>query len=202
METAVKDTKQVLLVRELFENTYKRLGDRNSNREIILPEKVTSEIADDSDHHRTRTGYMGYETVRFFNFNNKSWLIGNGKACGDYPARPYNSDILALELDFNKNSKIIHNNFQKNIGSYFRNSLIHGMSDGMLASSEHGRFTNAMMTLLKPRIEEFVAEWPKYNVEILDPSTGFRPVNTSAMKYKLGLVDFLAESIETVLKQS
>lgn len=200
MET-VKDTKQILSVRELLENTYEKLGERNSYTEIILPKEVTSEIADDSDWHRTRVGYMGYDKVRFFNFNNKSWLIGNGKSCGAYPARRYDSDILALELAVNQSPDEVCKQFQENIDSYFKNSLIYGMVDGMLASSRNGRFTQKMMDLLKPKVDEFIAEMPRYNDEILSPDT-MSPINTSSMKYKLEFADFLAETIEKVLKES
>ncbi|MDD5192652.1 MAG: hypothetical protein PHH54_00545 [Candidatus Nanoarchaeia archaeon] len=201
MEATIKDTKQVLLVGEILENAYKKLGERNSNREIILPEEVRSEIADDSDYHKIRTGYMGYKTVTFFNFNNKSWLIGNGKSCGAYPARPYDSDILALELDIAVFPERVRSEFQENVGSYFKNSLMYCMTDGMLAISKHGKFNKSMMNLLRPRIEEFIAEEPKYNEEIISPDTHM-PVNISPMKYKPEFADFLAESIEAVLKQS
>lgn len=201
METAVEDTKQVLLVGELLENTYTKLCNKNPNIEIILPERVTSEIADDSDYHRFRTGYMGYERIKFFNFNNKSWLIGNGKSCGNYPARPYDSDILSLEFVVDKNPDKVYKQFKDKIGSYFRNSLIYGMTDGNLAVSREGRFAKQMMDLLIPKIEKFIAEEPKYNEEILSLDT-LKPVNISPMKYKPELVDFLAESIEIVLKQS
>lgn len=198
MET-IETTKQILSVRELLENTYEKLGERNSYTEIILPKDVTSEIADDSDWHRTRVGYMGYDKVRFFNFNNKSWLIGNGKSCGAYPARPYDSDILALELAVNQSPDEVCEQFQKNISSYFRNSLLIGMNDGVLAVD--GRFSKRMDSLLRPRFKEFIAEIPRYNKEVISPDT-HSPINTSSMKYKPEFADFLAEIIERVLKES
>lgn len=200
MET-IENVEQELFVRELLEKTYEKLGDRNPHIGIVLPETVKSEIADDSDWHRTRVGYMGYDKVRFFSFNNKSWLIGNGKSCGAYPARPYDSDILALELAVNKNPSQVYEQFKECIGSYFKNSLIFGMADGVVSFNKHGRFTERMMKQLSGRIEEFVAKWPKYNREILSLDT-LTPINTSSMKYKQETVDFLAETIETVLEQS
>jgi len=198
MET-IEATKQILSVRELLENTYEKLGERNSYTEIILPKNVTSEIADDSDWHRTRVGYMGYDKVRFFNFNDKSWLVSNGKSCGDYPARPYDSDILALELAVNENPDKVCEQFQKNISSYFRNSLLIGMNDGVLAVD--GGFSQRMDSLLRPRFKEFIAEMPRYNKEVLSLDN-LSPINTSSMKYKPEFADFLAEIIERVLKES
>jgi len=198
---SVKDTKQPLFVRELLENTYEKLGERNDYTEIVLPEIVQSEIADDSDWHRTRTGYIGYDKVRFFNFNDKSWLIGNGKSFGDYPARPFDSDILGLELTVSENLTEVYNEFQNKVGSYFSNSLIQGMADGRLGVSKNTRFAEKMWDLLKPRFNEFVAQMPEYNKEILSINT-LTPVNKSPMKYKPGLVDFLAKTIEKVLMES
>ncbi len=201
METEItKEIGKVLPVRELLENTYEKLGERNSHSEIILPRKVESEIANDSDWHRIRTGEMGYDKARFFTFNNKSWLIGNGKSCGQYPARPYDSDILALELAVHESPSEVYKQFQKNIGSYFKNSLIHGMGDGRLATVEN-RFAEKMMGLLKPKIEDFIAEMSKYNNEILSVDD-LQPINISPMKYKPEFADFLAEAIETVLSRS
>lgn len=199
MET-IKEISNVLSVRELFEKTYEILGEKNSHSEIILPKRVKSQIADDSDYHKIRTGEMGYDNVSFFTFSGKSWLIGNGKSCGQYPSRPYDSDILALEFAVSENPAEVCEQFQKNISSYFVNSLIHGKSDGMLVTFKN-RFSEKMISLVKPRIEEFIAGEPEYNSEVLLPDD-LQPVNIKAMTYRPEFADFLAETIKTVLSTS
>jgi hypothetical protein len=65
---------------------------------LFFPNKALTEIARDSDWHRTKVGYMGYETAGLFEFGGSIWIVGRGEACGSYPADPYDSDILALEF--------------------------------------------------------------------------------------------------------
>ncbi|MGV8151990.1 MAG: hypothetical protein ACP5OG_02835 [Candidatus Nanoarchaeia archaeon] len=198
MAKTFEDKQPALNVSEVLQGVYNRLGERNNFKEVILPQKVLSEIADDSDYHRTKTGYMAYEKVRFFDFNNKSWLIGNGKAYGDYPKDPYNSDILALEMKYSKSPKKVFEAFLENVGTYFRNSLLHARSDGTLVTISN-RFSDKITSNLSPEIDSFIAEESKYNNKIIDPAT-FRSVNTRQMTYKPSVIDFLAENIENILK--
>ena len=190
-----------LNVNELLKNTYSNLEKRNSHEKIKLTDLVYTEIADDSDWHRTRKGYMRYEKVDIFDFG-KQWLLGCGENCGSYPARPYDSDILALEIS-NENKPI---NIQKEIeekihlSSYFRNSLIYGYADGNLGISKSGRFGKRMRETIKPKVSEFIAQKPEYDSQYLELST-LLPVNTKEMLYKPVFVDFLTEAIEDVLKE-
>ncbi len=51
-----------LNVEELLRGTYEKLGERNLARNIGCPDKVFTEIADDSDWHRTRRGFMAQQS--------------------------------------------------------------------------------------------------------------------------------------------
>lgn len=153
--------KEGLFVRELLKNTYDRLAERNPHQEIVLAEPALAEIANDSDWHRTRIGYMKYEKANFLQLDNKNWAIGRGESYGSYPAEPYDSDILALELvyDEKKSEKIkekirkgrtldlstisidtempvIQERLKRGIENsrYFENTLVCGMADGHLAT--------------------------------------------------------------------
>lgn len=55
-------------------------------------------IANDSDHHRIRTGHMNYKTVDLKEIGNRCWALSLGKAWGDYPADGYGNDIIAINL--------------------------------------------------------------------------------------------------------
>jgi len=191
-----------LYVRELLKKAYERLSQQHKNREIIFSNSVLTEIADDSDYHRTKTGYMGYESARAFQFNGKIWVVARGEKCGSYPAEPYDSEILALEFPLKERiTKTTKEELAGRINesSYFRNSLVYGMADGNLVVSKRGRFGKQMLDLLKPRIKEFIAQKPEYDRSLILAST-LRHLTKKCMLYKPKFVDFLAESFETVLK--
>lgn len=193
-----------LSVRELLKNTYILLCERHKPQQIVLADRALAEIANDSDWHRTRVGYMGYENVGLFGLNGKEWAIARGEACGSYPAEPYDSDILALEFDLKglrKTKEQIQEELKEAIGmsSYFENSLVYGMADGNLAVSENSRFGKKMLETLRPEMQKFIAEKPEYDSRYLSLST-LSPVCTKNVKYKNEFADFLADSIENVLR--
>lgn len=190
-----------LYVRDLLKNAYKTLSQQHKNQEIIFPNRALTEIADDSDGHRTRTGYMGYEGARAFQFNGKIWVVARGEKCGSYPAEPYDSDVMALEFPLKgRITKATKEELVKKIGesSYFTNSLIYGMVDGNLAVNKKGRFGKQMLEQLRPRIQEFIAQEPEYDRSVILASTLHYPT-TKNMLYKPEFADFLAESFEAVL---
>lgn len=192
-----------LTVRELLKNTYESLERRNPHQEIALPEPALSLIADDSDWHRTRRGYMKYEKTNLFQFNGKKWAISRGESYGSYPARPYDSDFLALELSTEgKSSEQIQKELIEGIGdsSYFRNSLICGMADGNLILNSSGKFGKKMLELLKPKLPDFVTQKPEYDTSVILASTLQHPT-IKEMLYKPTFVGFLTETIETILKE-
>lgn len=200
-----------LNVRELLKDTYSRLTERHDPQEIVLPNRALTEIANDSDYHRTRVGYMGYETAGLFEFDGSVWTIARGEACGSYPADPYDSDILALEFELKRpikggrTRKKTEKQIQEELGEsirrseYFRNSLIYGKEDGNLIVSRNGRFGQRMLEILRPEIQRFIAKEPEYDSQLLSLST-LKPICTSSVKYKPEFADFLADSIEAVLK--
>lgn len=191
-----------ICVRDLLKRAYERLSQQHKNREITFSNKALTEIADDSDYHRTKTGYMGYESARAFQFNDKIWVMARGEKCGSYPAELYDSDILALEFPLKGEiTKATKEELTERIkeSSYFRNSLVYGMADGNLSVNGKGRFGKQMLDLLRPKIEGFIAQKPEYDRSVILASTLQYPT-TKNMLYKPEFADFLAESFETVLK--
>lgn len=192
-----------LTVRELLKDTYYRISKECSSQRIVLPKRTLVEIADDSDWHRTRTGYMGYESADLFQLGGKTWAIARGEKCGGYPAERYDSDIIALEITTGgKISKQIQEGLVEKIqkSSYFKNSLIFSGYDGALGISQNGRFGMIMLELLKPKIKKFIAQKADYDTSVISASTLQYPVK-KPMLYKPECVNFLSEAIETVLKE-
>jgi hypothetical protein len=191
-----------LSVNELLKNAYEILSERNKNREIVFSHKILTEIASDNDWHKNKIGYMVYKSARAFEFNNKTWIIARGEKCRGYPAECYDSDILALESRSKEEmTKIGKKELEKRIGEskYFRNSLIYGMVDGNIAVNENGRFAKKMLNLLKPKIEDYIAQKPEYDYRMILLSTMQNPP-IKVMLYKPKFSNFLAESFETILK--
>ena len=88
---------EALRVNEVMAKAYQVLVSRHQAREIIFPKPIVSEIADDSDGHRTRIGYMCYDKLALLALDGRVWALGVGKKPGDYPGGEYTCDMLALE---------------------------------------------------------------------------------------------------------
>ena len=190
--------KQGLSVRELLESVYNALKD--GGREIKLPSKAMAEIANDSDWHRTRVGYTGYESATLLKADDKEWAMAFGTKCGSYPADPYNCDIATVQLSGNGKSDEevaveIHDSLEGN--SYFRNSLIYAMADGQLAISKDEQFGQKVLESLRPKVQEFIAQDLETDSRYF--TMDLRPVVESAVQYKPEFVFFLRDTLRTVL---
>lgn len=198
----MRNTSEALSVRDLLKQTYLLLNERHNPEKIVFSKKVLAEIANDSDYHRQRIGYMGYEFAGLFEINGKKWAIARGEACGGYPADPYDSDIMALKFELESSSdEEKMNNLTKAIkeSEYFKNSLIYGTADGNINVSGRGSFGTKIVDLLRPKIKEFIVQKAEYDSQYISVST-LSPVCKKSIKYKHEFANFLADSIETVLK--
>ena len=190
-----------LRVRELLKNTYDLLAERNEHEEHKFSSSVLSEIANDSDWHRTRIGYMRYEDAKIYNFN-KEWLISRGEKAGSYPADPYDSDIIGLCIDDKIDIESFDEEISKRIrrGQYFKNTLLGGMADGRIFGSGGTEQGKKVAETIIPKLEDFVYQKPEYDQQYISLST-LGPVNTKKMLYKQEFPEFIVETIETVLKE-
>jgi len=187
-----------LSARELLEAVYNLL--KKDGREIKLSLKAVAKIADDSDGHRTRIGYTGYESAAILKVADREWILAFGTKCGQYPADPYNCDIVAMRANLDgKTDKEaepeIHQALERN--TCFHHSLAYAMADGTLALNQNGCFCDKVIELLRPKIEEFIAR----DLEV-DPNCftmDLRPVVKSAVQYKPEFIDFLRDTFLTVL---
>ncbi|MFH1452237.1 MAG: hypothetical protein ABIF88_03635 [archaeon] len=198
----MEENVESLTVRELLRDTHLKLLIKNSGGAVDFRDKVLTEIADDSDHHRTRKGYMEYPGTGIFDYGGKTWAIAHGENGGGYPADRYNSDLLALELATKERTAVeIREELAEAIrqSTYFENSLLFGFSDGNLAMSRTGRFSGRLKDRIFPHIDGFIAQRAEYNHEIILASTLQHPV-TQTIRYKPEFVDFLVDAIEEVLR--
>ena len=132
-----------LNVRNVLKGTYALLRERHNPKEIVFPNGVLTEIGNDSDWHRTKVGYMGYESEGLFQLDGVTWAIARGEKCGSYPAEPYDSDLLALEVIVEgKTHEKIQEELSERIAysSYFIKSLVCGAAAGNLFFSYIRRF--------------------------------------------------------------
>lgn len=149
---------------ELLENVFRILCQMVTEQQIIFPERVSTIIADDSDIHRIRRGYIGYKKATLLSFNGKIWAMSIGKAWGDYPARPYNSDILAIEIAASEKEtgKDVSEEIQEliHLGNSFRHSLIIARQNGQItvAKNTQNRFREKVLRLLQPISSNFIAQ--------------------------------------------
>lgn len=210
LENLMNKLSRKLTVRELLEKTYDNLGKRNPHREIILPERVLALIADDSNGHRTRCGYMSYKDVKLFKFGSKTLVVGRGESWGDYPARHYDSDLLVLELPadgkpLEEIQKELRTEITRSI--FFENSLLYGRrEDGLLAIPPNNRFSKKMQKLLVPKMSDFIAQTPEYCrdlIKVQSTSSSFALYNpaTKIAYYKSKAVDLLTTTIEEILRK-
>ena len=173
----------------------------SGDKEIQLLSKALAEIADDSDHHRTRIGYAGYESATLLRIGDKEWAVALGIACGSCPADPYNCDVAAVQISSNGKSddqvasEVFFNALRNNF--YFGESLVYTMADGRLAVCRDGSFGQKVLELLRPRTGEFIMKDLEIDTEhfYLD----LRPVVKSAVRYKPETTTFLADVCRTVL---
>jgi hypothetical protein len=193
---------------EILEKTYKILCDKYTSKTITLSDVAMTEIADDSDWHRSKTGYMLYKELSQITINNKNWVLGLGEKGGDYPAEPFGKDILALEYEINgKTTEQISKELASKIHAspYFRNTLIMSMADGQLKlatpdSPCYCRFSEKMKEYLAGKFKEYVAQKPEYDRECVLVSTMDFPC-TKEMTFKESFAEFLAETVEAILSK-
>lgn len=188
-----------LSVRDLLVRAFSALEIQLNGRRILLPARTRAEIADDSDYHRTRKGYMQYESATVLKVGEKGWAVAFGTACGSYPADPYDCDISAVPfshqgtLDDRAIAKICEA-LQRS--GYFRSSLIYGMADGKLVIADNG-FGKTVFNRLKTKTPKFITQ-----PLVTDPrffTLDMRPLVTAPLRYQEAFTQVLVDAFLAVL---
>lgn len=104
---------------------------------------------------------MAYNRALVFNLGRKNWAVAIGEPSGDYPARGYDCDLLALGFGFGEDSiDSIRAKIGNEIcdGSYFMDSLIYAKATGEFSTDSvkqgvERRFGGRMSELLAPDVD-------------------------------------------------
>lgn len=189
-------------VRELLQRTYSGLEKKFEHTKVVFQEPAFAKIADDSDWHRTREGFMKYEEANLFRFNGNTWAVTRGEAYGSYPARPYDSDLTAILFQTEgKSKKEIQEELHSEIRSsiFFSNSLIYGMRDGSLAVNEKSPLGKKVLEALKNDVSNHVAK--KQEIDTRFITTDLRYLCKQPTMYKPEFAEYLTKTIEKILKE-
>jgi hypothetical protein len=192
---------RTLSVHDLLRSVCRLLGRKLSRHTLHFPEGVCTEIADDSDWHRTRRGFMRYRSAKVVRLGGKRWVLARGEKSGSYPADAYDSDIIAIRIaDQGKVDAKLVDQVAQSIreGSYFKNTLVCGLADGRLACYERSLFAKPMAERLRALLNRLIAEDVKRDERYLSLSD-LQPIVTSSMKYRPEAVRILAEIIKQIL---
>jgi len=183
-----------LTAKEVVEKVFEKLKEGRVLKEITFANEAETVIADDSDWHRTRRGYMHYKSVVFCGFNSKTFALGLGEAGGSYPAEPYYNDIIVLELS----PETTEEELQKEIAysDFFRNSILIGLKEGGIGA---GRRAKEKLKALD--FSSFITQHKEVDSRYLSLST-LGPVVTQPTLWKEELVGYLAENIIQILAES
>ena len=189
-----------LSARELLVAVCEKLVAKHKPTRIDFPERILAVIADDSDYHRTRTGYTGYQSADIYTFGGKRYAIARGEACGSYPADPFDSDIIAAEITVKENDKDACEEVKSKLkrNKEYRDSLVFAYANGNLATTPN-TLSIDLGKLIRPQSREFVAHDLETNPRLF--YMDMRPVVTKAIRYKHEFADFLAGKMEAVLSQ-
>lgn len=203
---------------QILNKVYSSLGGRTRYKEVRfvgksasynekLDKRLCLMIADDSDYHRSRSGYMAYHTLRITQFGGNQFLMGLGYKAGDYPGKEFAGDIIAVPSSIpsdvinnsprEKLTQLVKETFYHLAGDFFRPSLVIAMADGRLVFPESTLGYNLWETV-DTRVRELVAGNCVRDGRLLSCAT-LAPVVCQPAEYKREVVGVLVEGIEKVL---
>jgi len=195
-----------LTVRELLEQVFTLL--RGDSELIDLPNVVDAVIADDSDWHRTRKGYVLYKQFTVADFGGQPWLLALGSVGGDYPCRPFCCDIFVYPClkDLPAGTPLPEDGdlvalAQKMLSDndYYRLSVIMGMANGLLNAVKGSDLVHTVVKQLRECVNDYVAQEMVVNHEVLSLST-LQPAVNSPVLYKAEFASAMADIIRTALE--
>lgn len=154
---------------------------------VNMDQKIFVEMADDSDPHRERNGYMIYDQyVRFENAKGYKFIGGFGKKCNNYPGEVFSSDFLLIKLGKNfegKEAEIIKDS------EYFRNSLFVTLESGHFSVGPRFDLNDSLFS------RSIMSEYVVRNMKV-DPdhvTLSCNPIVIESLLYNEKFVDYLAK---------
>lgn len=162
---------------------------------ITFAKPAFTEIADDSDGHRTKKAHMDYRKGVLVTVANQPYFIGSGVHEGNYPGGQYRGDLMILPL---KSESLEEGTIKDAIreSEYFANSPLIAMEGGDIGI---GGPENKQSELIKKLgdVSEFIQRQPEYASGLISFST-LEPVVTKSMTYRKIFPRFLAQVLREV----
>jgi len=160
-------------------------------------EIALTEIANDSDWHRSRKGFMGYEEYNILELKNGLWVVSRGYKCGSYPGDEFIGDIIAIRL-MEKNADATEIGYMIRQGSYFQNTVIVGMAGGQIGTNGnvHGKILERMLPrqLNENILADAVVEQGYIDLNL-------NPIYKSRVQYKKGFGEVLSKVVIEALEK-
>lgn len=188
-----------LSAKTLLEKVYNNLSKKYDGKVINFQYKAYAEIADDSDWHRTRKGYTGYDSATIITLNGTEWLVALGNAFGSYPADDFNCDIFAKQCSTKDLTaeKLQERAYKElSINRYFGWSIIAAMDNGQLFS-----FDKDMKLEIYSQISNFIVEPKKADYDTFYLYSESHPFVMKNGTYKSKFIHFLTNLIVKRLEQ-
>jgi len=190
------------LILQIWERMKNILGGRQIS--FATDSDPIAEIANDSDGHRTRIGYMRYTHVALIKAGERNFLLARGIKHGQYPAELYDSDLTACpieeeELADDEEELLVKVNNALSRSVYFRYSLVFTKMDGDLMVTD-SHLAQSVVQKMRTIESALVAVDPEYGSNIL--LSTLTPVVNRTTKYYPDAPGKLADVLIEVLKES
>ena len=150
---------------ELLQRVYDCLFYEQVEEMVEFEKPIDILVADDSDHHRIREGYLRYTGGKVVALEDDRWFVGKGVPYGSYPADRYLGDLrvwtgsrpLGIENfpGFRNSALIITRNNNIGISSW---EMFTKLSDLLTKIDDYDLTPNEQYTVVRPEFVDVVVE--------------------------------------------
>jgi len=197
----MKEEKVGISVLDLFKKVVAKLVLDLRGKKICFPARIEAEIANDSDWHRNRVGYIGYDEAFLVKVQDKQMVIALGEKCGQYPGDQYCCDlVVAFVLAKSKMPKDIKSSVREILSSntYFHSSTMVAMADGRFGVRQGSPYLAQINAAISARIlSDYTARDLEVDRDLL--TMNLQPVVKAGVLYKEEFVDILADILKKVV---
>lgn len=201
-----EETKVELSSMEVLEGVLARLvelyGATGAPIDLEPGGSVWTEIANDSDYHRTRIGTMSYDRFQVLLIDDRCWMVSVGRKSGSYPGdTKYRGDLIAIPIEALDEASVLEKVFRERVreGEYFYNSLLIATTSGYLAATRDSSY--GCSVLESEKVDgTLVAHGAERNEEVLN--LDLSPIYQRDAMYKPEAVEAYAQAVTEVLQAS
>lgn len=199
------DASDTLSARAVLEQAFALLLARFRTTAVDLLARAQAIIADETFvPHEQKVGYIGYDRAALATLpDGTRWVIGNGRKCGQYPGRFYDSDIAARLLYWMDGQPIEPGHLGQALAEneYFFHSPIVACIDGSFGVAQDSPFTQLTSTEILPHLGRFVTAPAVLDPKLVCAAT-MRPRIAKPATYAPDIAPFLADTIVRIMEGS